>query len=524
MDVYFFNFRKRRNSTGRPSTDNVTPIACKLKDGCSITKPVLEITSTIQGLTNTASINYAYIPNFNRYYYVTDWVLTGTIAVCYLQVDPLASFKTSILEASLYVLRSSGTYDGYIRDNKYPIITTAPRYSGDMRENPLQPASNSFGTFVVGVVAKGTTFGSVDYYAMSYLVFMQFITKLFNLTTQWGDGGTDLADGLKKAITDPMQYVVSCMWYPYSVNDFVNRSLVTATSSITVGYDTLDIVVTAYRFNTMLNIEFTNMLTCQTPRHPDAASRGNFMNYEPYSRYYASFYPFAGLIELDSTLLESMTYFVYTVDLRTGRGILSICPDYTGSTWQDWRPVRPLRVIEAQIGVEIPVATIQTAIPSGVGQYATNTIVAAATEFGSPASILKKAYSSLVQGVGNLIGSSDEELQQYYNEIGETPLNMGDLGKVASAGAAMKSTLEMFGGQGTISFNNRMPFMYWGEFFSLSAEDAADYGRPLMQKVELSTLSGKFVLCENPHIAIGAAYSSEISAIENALASGAVLE
>ena len=524
MDVYFFNFKKRRNSTGRPSTENLTPIACKLKDGCSITKPVLEITTTTQGMTNTGLLNYAYIPNFNRYYYITDWVLTGTIAVAYMQVDPLASFKTAILNESLYVLRSSGNYSGFIRDNKYPLLASVPQYSGDMRANPLQPGSNSFGVFVVGVVGKGTTFGCVDYYAMSYLVFIQFMTKLFNLPTQWGDGGTDLADGLKKAITDPMQYVVSCIWYPYSVNDFVNRSLVTSVTGITVGYDTIDLGVTAYRFNTMLNIEFTNMLTCTTPRHPYDTSRGNYMNYEPFSRYYVSFYPFAGLIELDSTLLSSTTYFIYTVDLRTGKGILSICPDYTGSTWADWRPVRPLRVIEAQIGVDIPVATIQTAIPSGVGEYATNAIVAAANEFGSPASLLKKAYSSLVQGVGNLIGSSDEELQQYYSEIGETPLNVGDLGKVASAGSAMKSTLEMFGGQGTISFNNRMPFMFWGEFFLPTSEDLADYGRPLMQKVQLSTLAGNYVLCENPHIPLGGAYSSEISAIENALATGVYLE
>ena len=61
------------------------------------------------------------------------------------------------------------------------------------------------------------------------------MNKLFNLTTQWADGGTDLADGLKKAITDPMQYLVSCMWYPYSVNDFVDRGLVSAVTGITVG-------------------------------------------------------------------------------------------------------------------------------------------------------------------------------------------------------------------------------------------------------------------------------------------------
>ena len=486
MNVYFFNFQKRRNSTGRPATPTTPTVNAKLKDGCSIAKPVLEISATITGMDNVSQYNYAYIPDFERYYFVTDWILTGTIASVYLVVDPLASFRPNILTQQLYVLRASANYDGYIRDTKYPVKAAYPSIGTiyDMRPNPLQPGAQSFGCFVVGVVGKGTTFGCVDYYVMSYLVFIQLMLKLFNLTTQWSDGGTDLADGLKKAITEPMQYIVSCMWYPYSVNDFVNRSLVGNVTSITVGYDTIALGATAYKFNTMLNIEFTNLISCQTPRHPLEASRGNYMNYEPFARYYVSFYPFCSLIELDSTLLSSTTDFVYTVDLRTGKGILSICPDHTGDTYADWRPLRPFRVIEAQVGVDIPVAVIQTAKPSSVGEYIQNTAVAAATEFGSPA----------------------------------------DLGKVASAGAAMKSTCEMFGAQSTISFNNRMPFMFWGEFFTPTNDDLADYGRPLMQKVALSTLNGGFVLCENPHVSIPAAFSSEVTAIENALATGVYLE
>ena len=66
--------------------------------------------------------------------------------------------------------------------------------------------------------------------------------------------------------------------------------------------------------------------------------------------------------------------------------------------------------------------------------------------------------------------------------------------------------------------------MFWGEFFTPTNDDLSDYGRPLMQKVALSTLNGGFVLCENPHVAIPAAFSSEVTAIENALATGVYLE
>ena len=93
MNVYFFNFSKRRNSTGRPATPSTPTVNAKLKDGCSIAKPVLEISATITGMDNVSQYNYAYIPDFERYYFVTDWILTGTIASVYLVVDPLASFR-----------------------------------------------------------------------------------------------------------------------------------------------------------------------------------------------------------------------------------------------------------------------------------------------------------------------------------------------------------------------------------------------------------------------------------------------
>ena len=536
FDVYLLNYSKNHRSTSQPTiSSSSTPTQCKLKSPSSILKPVLELGINPDSQAAWASANYAYIPDFNRYYYITNTTLNGNIVLLSLVVDHLASWKTAITGSSQYVLRSASNYNGTIRDSRYPIRAVNPDRSGTYGTqipNPLQPGgTNTLGCFVVGIIQKGSPFGTVSYYAMSQLVFLDFMLKLFNLPTFWQDGA-DLADGLKKAITDPMQYVVSAIWYPYSVNDFVNRNLVTATYDITVGYDTFTLGAVAYAFNTMLNIEFTNLLTLSLPDHPQAAARGSYMNFEPFSRYYLSFYPFCNLVELDSTQVggKGTVYCLYTVDLRTGKGICSVCTEFNGSSYADWTPRSPIRVFEAQVGVPIPVATIHTEIPS-LGEYLTNLAVAGADYFGGFNQIGKVMAASIEEttGVSNIPPEGTSAYKAYQRAVAEAktgtpvePVQMGDMSKIASNAFAMKSTCESLGTQGTMSMFSRMPVACWGNFFYAADDNVAKYGRPCCSYLTLSTLSG-FVQCDQPYITGAGMSLQEQLDIERDLSEGIYL-
>lgn len=533
MNVYLLNFTKNHKSTAQPTLTGLTPISCKLKTPCTLLSPVLEIQQAPSTQGGMITANYAYLPDFNRYYFITNINFSGNLLILSLKVDVLASWKSAITASSQYVLRSASNYDGTIKDTKYPIKAVNPNHSityGEQRSNPLQPGSGSYGVFVVGVVSKGGSLsGCVSYYAMSYLVFIDFMLKLFNLNTQWQGTGTDIADGLKKAITDPMQYVVSCNWYPYSVNDFVNRGFASSSYYITVGYDQIQLSAQCYPFDNVLNIEFTNLLSMTLPSHPQAASRGSYLNMEPFSRYYLTFYPFCSLAELDSTKVGGMgtVYLVYTVDLRTGRGILSVCTAVNGTTYTDWRPKAPIRVFEAQIGVPIPVATIHTEMQN-MSQFITNVGVAAGSEFGG----FKQLGSRLVDTVSGWLASGlksmwtgDEAMQtaldQFKSEL--QPLNMEDLSNVASNAAAMKSTCEMIGSQGTMSGYSRMPVAVWGDFYTVANDNSAKYGRPCCQTLTLSTLSG-FTQCDQPRISGSGMTLPEQLEIEQSLAQGIYID
>lgn len=92
-----------------------------LKADCSIQNPVLLISDTT---VQFERVNYAYIPNFNRYYYVDDITFTPTIVQLKLRVDVLMSNRYFIKGLNTYVDRQENLYNLYIADPKLPVRTT----------------------------------------------------------------------------------------------------------------------------------------------------------------------------------------------------------------------------------------------------------------------------------------------------------------------------------------------------------------------------------------------------------------
>lgn len=540
MNIYFCEFNKKLNSTKQPDALTLgSPYVCKLKAPSTILQPVVILELSIQQQEQLYAKNYAYIPTWRRYYQVTNWTYNGALVEASLKCDVLASFKPDITASTQYILRSSSSYDGYIKDTKYPIKTGSPTIVcndptyGLFRENPLQPPTiggvQLTGCFVIGVISSDASItGCVSYYVLSDAQLAEYMGKLFTLSTQWGQSGQDLADGLKKAITDPMQYVVSCIWLPYTVSDFVNRNLVTQMANIPTGYDNISVTQYAYRFTGGINVQFTNVIGCTVPSHPLESSRGQYMNREPFTRYYLSFYPFCPLIELDGMRMGNSLYLVYTVDLRTGKGILNICSQVYGTDYTNWKPSGIIRSLEAQVGVQIPLAAIRTEMPSSISEYITNVAATAVnSEFGGFKQAAEKTVNSasnwIMGGIAKLFGSEDLEKAVQQAEETNNTWSSNDLSNVASSAVAMKSTVESVGSMGTLSMYSRMPLAMWAECYTPVNDSLSDYGRPLCVRAALSTYSG-FIMCDHPHIAGTGAFPSENSQIETFLTTGCFLE
>ena len=111
MNIVFYKFTKKENSTARPQGGRFS-IEGILNENTSIISPSLSIKFGV----DITGYNYAYIPDFNRFYNVVSWSYALGLWRCDLYVDVLASFKPQIGEMNNYILRSASEHNGNIID------------------------------------------------------------------------------------------------------------------------------------------------------------------------------------------------------------------------------------------------------------------------------------------------------------------------------------------------------------------------------------------------------------------------
>lgn len=89
----------------------------KLKDGCSVDKPVVSFSAMASAI---APLNYAYIDTFGRYYYIVDRksIVNGVVELT-LESDPLQSFMSDIKKCNATITRNQYDIQGYLADSGY---------------------------------------------------------------------------------------------------------------------------------------------------------------------------------------------------------------------------------------------------------------------------------------------------------------------------------------------------------------------------------------------------------------------
>ena len=101
MDITLYINNSEKNKIGKNITNDFS-LSGSLRDATNIINPVILIE-----LNEISNYNYCYIPNFNRYYFITDITVirTGLFAIS-LMVDVLESFKTDIKNLSVILLNT----------------------------------------------------------------------------------------------------------------------------------------------------------------------------------------------------------------------------------------------------------------------------------------------------------------------------------------------------------------------------------------------------------------------------------
>lgn len=527
FSVYFTNSNKSENSTHAFSTTGQTYYDCTLKAGTSISNPVIELQISYAEFVTLSKANVAYIGSWERYYFVTDWRYDGRLCICSLSVDVLASFWDQLKLKQFYVTRSASLGKPEIVDTAYPVTARGRIQYNSSANNPFVPAPTDYGCYVVGVLSKSSGLdGCITYYVMGYLQFMVLMGKLYNSTTygSLGTTGTNndtFTADLVEAIVNPLQYIASIMWYPFSVATLNGYGWLTSTQIVEVGYTSINMGVTVYYYdNATLYKSITNLITLNITHHPDSAT-AYFMNLSPYAEYRLAFYPF-GVFNIDPEYLQAQNYLycLYTIDMRTGRGILNVGTSISGSSASDWMMSGAFLTSEAQVGVPIPTSTIQTQIGdmatlreagflTGKNLFAglESTIRQGFTDISRAGSNPINALSALSDTATNVIGTLTGELQK---------ISVSD---VESALLQASASPNLSGTQGSISLfpKQKVSLNMWFKY--RTGTDPVHKGYPLCEVKQLGTLTG-FTVCSGAVADIYGATFAEKRKIESFLNTG----
>lgn len=373
MNVQFTTLSKKLNSTKQGSGGS--SFSCRLKKGSSKTNPFIEVSAG-----DPSSYNYAYIPTYNRYYYVDNWTFDGGLWAADLAVDVLASYKEAIGAANLYILRSSAEYDEKILDTLYPAKMGGVN-AHNLLTNPWT-IDYAAGSYVVGVVSKAAANGAVAYYVLSYSDmatlrgFMMSGNNLPLWTDNWDALYPTLTGEMVKALINPFQYIASCVWLPFQMYSG-------GAAAMDFGY-----WESGLSFPTLSANSWYNAQQCAIPNN-FAGTEEEWRRQAPFAKYQICAPPF-GTIDLDASIAcDDELNLITHVDPITGMGRLEVYGMRSNTIYAD---------VKAQIGVPVQLAQLSTDILGAATTYAN---AAGGVVTNALMGNISGAISSAINGIGD---------------------------------------------------------------------------------------------------------------------------
>ena len=115
ITVYLYqNTSDNRTIYKHPSLLTETAITCDVYDPTDRIDPILTID---RDLVNFKTLNYMYIEEFGKYYFITNIEgVAGNKAIIYGHVDVLMSYQSEIVKAKMIAARSTNQYNWYLDD------------------------------------------------------------------------------------------------------------------------------------------------------------------------------------------------------------------------------------------------------------------------------------------------------------------------------------------------------------------------------------------------------------------------
>lgn len=315
--ITLYKFAKSRVSTKQVDVDGFSTVG-SLKESTGILAPSI----TFHIGTVFPDYNYAYINEFDRFYFINDWIHEKGLWTAQMSVDVLASWKPEIGASRQYILRTSYAFRDNVIDTLYPVMSLgshAVALLDGEQESLFEDILLTDGTFVLGVIgASENSVGAVTYYTLTLENFGKLCSALMGNIDWTGVPTEEISQQLLKAMFNPFQYVVSCVYYPFSMEKMAGQ----AVTEIKIGWWTFttdaELLSTLVPYNLVWH-------TITLPKHPDSGTRGTYLNSAPFTEYTLDIKPFGNIVVDPKNFANSeKMHLEVKVDLISGTGRLRI--------------------------------------------------------------------------------------------------------------------------------------------------------------------------------------------------------
>lgn len=491
--------------------------------------------------------NYAYIEEFNRYYFITDTIFNLGVWTLPLAVDLLASFKTDILNSRQYVIRSSSKSNPFIIDTAYrtyrdgderlfwksPQITSVTRWNKvTERWVAVDPFNQNLedGHFVVGVVGSSET--GVTYYVMGVTEFRDFLNQAFTTVPA---NMTDIEPGTASVLFNAVQYITSCRWYPHGIlpNNTGSahiRIIYVGPLKVDLGYADAD----CYALNKSAVEEF--QCTVNLPVHPQVNANMEYLNLSPYTELGLYMQPF-GILPIDTTKVfgSDRLNIHWYVDYCAGCANLEVRNNSDAEHGI-------IVASSAEYGVPLPISTmvydwqgalamgganfIKTAIENdGAGFLGIKPTGNTVRSFWTGRETEQLSVPAELGGIGGSVAAAlYKGVRATSQAIKGTPA-MDLINTTINAAGSALGQLNTVGAQGSfLAYNMDLPYLYaW--FTKIADTDPARFGYPLHENIRLDQLTG-FCICLDAHVTYTSPLPISIEAVgvNDMLNSGVFIE
>ena len=467
----YTSFSKRKNSTKQPTGGTIVSNV-ELKKSTSIHSP----TFILGAITGVTMESITYVKAFGNYYYVGDISVTphGYYEIA-CDEDPMASNKSEILASNQYVLYSASSYDYMIADGRIVSNNNEVHIVGhDCNDLEL----STIGCFILSCVNSehGNYFTTI--YAINY-VNLETLVEYLN-PDLWNDPGSTLSQWFSAVVGNAYESIISLKWIPVPYGD-INESITTVWLGNHAASWT-DSEGHTHGVNGKIISQSNPTNVYDGHIYPT----WNYLNDWRLSRPYTQgnlFLPAYGFIEINPMEFRTSILIRYVMDLVSGECTVYV---YGNSN-------KLVTTVSFQIAIDIPIAQLAT-----------------------------KGIAPIISGVGAVAG------------IAGSVATGGIAGVAAAAAGAAglsKATTDIFyatpsyrGTQGGKSWIG-MKHPYLSERY-FDTQDLNEFittqGRPLMQEVQLSTLSG-FCQCANASVELNC-MESDRDFVNGCLNSGFFIE